>query len=150
MVNNIFETIGYYFYEYFVRLICEPFVLLKVYFMPGGSIFVAYDYDTEYAELNGRRLVKYKDDPSAHLFGSNEKISLPIQNKSTQGSNIIYTAYTNKNFLIDTEHKILYLKYSDAAFFGELCWASFFSERSNQKKHIQYLVEAQIYLNKQI
>ena len=134
----------YYHYKFKIsNLLLEPYFLIKIYFMPGGSTFVAYDYSIAYRTIFGKRVATYANDLHPHLFQDEKEIDLPIKNQLCEvGFNNVDTEYTNKHFFIDTKKQILYLKKADLASFGDFASSSCLIEYIHRKHRVDYALEA--------
>jgi hypothetical protein len=126
----------------------DPFLLLKIYFAPGGCVFLAYDYKTKNEEAEGKQVSVFADNLVPHWFLPEEEVVLPVKNRlDTEGFNTVYTEYTTRNFFVDTKNNILYLKQFDLAFFGLYGSYAIINEYVHKKHRSNYIAGAMDYLN---
>lgn len=144
-MNDVLYNI-YCFCSKFIHLILEPYLFVRTYLAPQGSIFLAYDYSIEYKEVNGKMIALFAKDLIPHRIFDEQEISLPIKNSLRMaGFNNVFTDYTNKHFFIDTDRNILYLKKMDLAFWGNYYRSSYLAKYLCKRLRTKYAAEVLSY-----
>jgi hypothetical protein len=150
LAKKIKEGIGNVFAFCFITVLIalKPFFLIKTWFKPEGCIFVAFDYQIEYKEVNGKKVALFSDNLLPHLFFDDKDVDLPIKSKvAILGLSTLYTEYTDKHFFIDKGRNILYLKKTDLAYYGDYARRSSLIQYFHKKRREKYAAEALRYLD---